>query len=147
MVNQNTISGVKMKNEKLITLLESDLKEITDRFTELEQKEFDGTITTSETKMNEKELDELNELYILKDHYDIELYKGIIDRISDGQFNSVNELQAFLRTEISKADNSADNTSLTQDAEIEVQKVSKHHLTELTTLDRILYAVEQLMTE
>ena len=147
MVNQNTNSGVPMKKETLINYLVEDLRETTDRITELEGKESDGTITTSDNNPNEKELDELNELYILKDYYDIELYKGIIDRIANGQFSSANELQAFLRTKISKADHSADNSSLKEDAEIEVQKVPKRHFTEITTLDRMLYAVERLMKE
>src|SRR6056297_2137007 len=108
MVNQYAYSGVTVKKEKLIALLESDLKEITDRITELEVKEADGTITTSETNPNQKELDELNELYILKDYYDIGLYKGIIEKISDGQFDTLNDLQAYLKAEISKADRITD---------------------------------------
>lgn len=134
-----------MKKENLISYLDRDLREITDRIKELEAKESDGTITTSENNPNEKELDELNELYILKDYYDIKIYKGIIVRIANGQFSSATELQAFLRTEISKAEHSADNSKLKQDAEIEVQKVSKHHFTEIATLDRILFEVENLI--
>ena len=136
-----------MKKEILINYFEEDLGEITDRIKELEVKESDGTITTSANNPDEKELDELNELYILKDYYDINLYNEIIDRISDGQISSINELRAYLNTEISKADQSTDYSSIKQDAEIEVQKVSKNHFTELTTLDRILFAVEQLMKE
>src|SRR6056297_3714012 len=100
MVNQYAYSGVQMTKEHLINHLKSDLREITDRIAELELKEADGTITTSETNPNQKELDELNELYILKDHYNIELYKEVIEKISDGQFNSVNELQVYLNLQI-----------------------------------------------
>lgn len=133
-----------MKKENLIKHLEDDLKEITDRITELEVKEANGTITTSSTKLNEEELDELNELYILKDYYDIELYKGVIAQIFYGQFSSVNEFQAYLKTEISKADRITDHSNLNQDAEIEVQKLSEKQFTEITTLDRILFEVEKL---
>lgn len=136
-----------MKKEKLIKHLESDLREITDRITELEAKESDGTITTSANNPNEKELDELNELYILKDYYDIKLYKGIIARISNGQFKSVNELQDYLNAEIVRADKSSDNTGHKEATEIEVHKVSKHNFAEITTLDRILFAVEKIMKE
>jgi len=145
MVNQYAYSGVTVKKEKLIALLESDLKEITDRITELEVKEADGTITTSETNPNQKELDELNELYILKDYYSIELYKGVLDKISDGLFSSVNELQTYLKTELSKADRITDDSNFDQSAVVEVKKLSQQQFTDITTLDRILYEVEKLI--
>ena len=134
-----------MTKEHLINHLKSDLREITDRIAELELKEADGTITTSETNPNREVLDELNELYILKDDYDIELYKGVLDKISDGQFSSINQLQAYLKAEISKADRITDDSNFDQNDEIEVKKLSQQQFTKITTLDRILFEVEKLI--
>ena len=134
-----------MTKEHLINHLKSDLREITDRIAELELKEADGTITTSETNPNQKELDELNELYILKDYYSIELYKGVLDKISDGLFSSVNELQTYLKTELSKADRITDDSNFDQSAVVEVKKLSQQQFTDITTLDRILFEVEKLI--